>query len=91
MPAATDIELLVGFLEHFGNFGIAFAALEEAVEINRTPALGEGDMLFRCQFLIAKEQRAVIEKRAANVGKLLVAQGGDIDILDDRTHRLAGF
>ena len=55
MPAAADIDLLVRFLEHFGNFRIAVAPLEEAVEVDRAPSFGEGNMVFGGELLVAEE------------------------------------
>ena len=91
VPAAADIELLVRFLQHLGNFRIAFALLEKAVEVNRAPALGKGDMRFGGQFLVAEKQRAMVEKGLTDLCKFPIIQPRHIDIFDDRADRVTGF
>ena len=75
MPGGADIVLLMGFLADFGDLGMAVHGAEEAVDIDRAPDPGEGDMLLGRQRLAAKEDDAVPVKGAADVRDLGRRQG----------------
>jgi hypothetical protein len=53
MPAASDIDLLLGLLSHFRDLGMVGNRAKEAVDVDLAPALGEFDVLFGSEFLIA--------------------------------------
>ena len=55
VPAATDIDQLVGFFSHFGNLWIVCNGGEKTIDVYLAPAFGKGNVLFRRQFLVTDE------------------------------------
>ena len=72
MPVSTDIELLVWFLADLGNLWVRLDRYKEPVYVDGRPPLRPLDVLIFGQVLISKEDHAVVHKRLANLGELLV-------------------
>ena len=61
MPVAADIGLLVGGLADHGDLGMFVGQREIVVDVDPAPALGEGDVRFRCEIVLpAKQCHAVL-------------------------------
>ncbi len=55
MPRPPDVFFLVGLFYDLGNLGIALQRFEKPVDVDAAPALGEINMLLRCEILISKK------------------------------------
>ena len=92
VPAAADVGLLVRLLAHLGDHRIAVDRFEEAVDVDRAPALGEGDVLLGRDVLVAEEDDAIAVEGVAHFDKLFVAQApSEIDTVDLGTQRRRGL
>ncbi len=79
VPAAADVELLIGLLANLGDLRVAGVRLEELVDVDGTPALGEGDVLLGRDALIAKEDHAELPVRIPDALPVAVRQLCQID------------
>ena len=75
VPAAADIGCLLRLLAHLGDLRIAVDRGEEAVDVDRRQARGEGDMLLRRQRLVAEEDDAVSPKARRISAKVASGSG----------------
>ena len=104
VPAAADVDLLVGFLQDLGDLRVALHRVEEAVDVDRAEALGEGDVVFGFELLAAKEDDPVFAEGAFDGAERVVVDLAQVDSVnlgahsgarmrdfhDPRAYRLAG-
>jgi hypothetical protein len=58
---------------------VACDGREEAVDVDRAEAAGEGDLLLRCDLLVAEEDHAVVVEGLADLGEMrLVHRLGEV-------------
>jgi hypothetical protein len=74
VPAAADVGLLLLLLAHLGDFRIARRRHEELVDVDRSPAARERDVLLGRQLLVAKEDHAFVVEDAAKLVPLVIAE-----------------
>ena len=75
VPAAADIVLVVRFFAHLCDRGVARNRREEAIDVDRTETLGEGDVLLRRERLIAEEHDAILAEGVRIVPRTLSVSG----------------
>ena len=79
MPTAADICFLLLLFQHQRDFRIALMREEEAVDVDRAEAAGEGDVIVFGQRLIAEEDDAVIGIGLPDRVKLSLRKPADVD------------
>ena len=65
----TEAVSLSSFLDDFNNLRLLPQAFQIWVQMDLTPAFRKGDLLVRCQVLIANTDHTMIEQRLAYVGE----------------------
>ena len=72
MPPAADVLLLVGFLSHLGDLGMAVDGGEEPVDVDRAESARDCEVLLGSEVLIADDDDAVLEECSPDSGERLV-------------------
>ena len=91
VPPTAEVEGVVRLGDDLDDLGMIGPALDEGVGVELAEAATKGDLLFRCQLLVAEEQHVVLEERPSDLGDRLVARAvGEIDPLDVRTEHPGG-
>ena len=72
MPVAADVVDLVRVLSHLSDIRVTLDGLEEAVDVDLAPPLGEFDVLLGGDVLVTEEDDAVVYERLAQLGELFV-------------------
>ena len=87
VPDAPEVRGLVGQLRDGDDVRVPVDPRHERVPGDRADALGEGEELVGAELLIAEEHHAVVQPGLAHIGQDLVADGGEVDPTELRTHR----
>lgn len=91
MPLAADVVLLIRLLAHLRDLGVSVHLLEEAVDVDVSPAAREGYVLLGRQRLVAEKDDAVVVIGPADLGELRVAElATQIHAVDLGAHALDG-
>lgn len=74
VPAAAKVYLLGGLLDDLEDLRVARHALHIGMDVERAPALAEGDVLVGREGLVAEEDDVVLEEGLVDVVELRVGE-----------------
>ena len=88
MPGAADVFFLIRRFDDFSNLRLAIEWLEEPIDVDLAPVLGEINMLLGREFLISEENHRVLRKSILKLRHHGVAQRlGQVNAIDLRAER----
>jgi len=74
VPVTTNVYELIGFFEHLRDLGVPLNRREKPIHVDIAPAPRKRDVIFRCEFLISKEDHSMVKERLPDGVELSIAQ-----------------